>query len=228
MRKILVLCLLLVAASAAADDYEIWNGFSFTPGAGLRHLGLDITRKSDGFTGNIAQDVPAKVFFTFNIESPKYRFDNSNWGVSIVNYNSFVTVDHQWYDYTGGSSSTDGERIDVGTEISGRYSYLLPQVFYETGRPGHRSFKFALGFGIWNANMSGTIKLTPGNQPTVLTPSSDISINTSKLGYLMTMSYRTETNWIWEMSLGGIDFGDAEYDYKVEEVTITIGKTFML
>lgn len=231
MRKVFVAFLLLVTASAGADEYEyaIWNGISFTPGAGLRHLGLDITRKSDGYTGNIAQDVPAKVFFTLYLESPKYRFDNSNWGVSVVNYNTFVTLDSQWYNYDSGSTTgPSGERIDVGSEISGRYSYVLPQIFYETGRPGEGSFKFALGYGWWNADMSGTIKLTPNDQPTELTPSSDINLSTTQKGYLMTLSYRTKSNWLYEMSLGGIDFDDADYEYKIEEVTLTIGKTFML
>ena len=229
MSKRIVIVLCLVAGSAVAqEEPSIWNGFSFTPGVGLRHLGLDITRKSDGYTGNIAQGLPAKVYFTLNFESPKYRFADSNWGVSIVNVNTFVTLDHQWYNYDSAATDTSsGERVDVGTEISGRYSYLLPQIFYETGRPGESSYKFALGYGVWNANLSGTIKLTPNDQPTSATPISDIDLKTSKLGYLLTMSYRTKSNWLWEMSYGSISFSDPTYKYQIEEVTLTLGKSFM-
>lgn len=226
MRKIITLLLMLMSLSVNAEDaVSLWNGFSFTPGGGLRHMGLDVTRRSDGYTGNIAQDVPAKVFFSLHFESPKFRFGNSNWGMSLVNYNSFVTLDHQWYDDGSGDS---GERIDVGSEISGRYSYFVPQLFYETGRPGQGSFKFALGYGWWNADMDGTIKLTPNDQPTVLTPASAIDLKTTQTGYLMTLSYRTRSDWLWEMSLGGLSFEDDVYDYKVEEVTLTVGKTFRL
>lgn len=226
MRKVVVLFLLVSAnVSWAADEISLWNGFSFTPGAGLRHLGLDVTEKSSGLSGNIAQDVAAKLFFTFNVESPKYRFGNSGWGISLINQNTVVTLDHQWYSFDG--TSTNGQRIDVGSEIKGRYSYLVPQIFFESGRPGTGSFKFALGVGLWNADLSGTIKLTANDTPTVGTAASNIAIKTTKTAYLLSMSYRTASNWLYEMSLGGPQFSDAAYNYKIEEVAITIGKTFM-
>lgn len=224
MRKTLVACLLVSMNSIGAEEVlSSWNGFSITPGAGLRHLGLDVIRKSDGFTGNIAQEVGDKLFVSLNIESPRYRFENSNWGVSIANYNSFVTLDSQWYNF-----STGGERINVGTEVSGRYSYLMPQIFYETGRPGTGSFKFSLGYGIWNADLSGTIKLTPNDTPGPFTPITNIDVKTTHAAYFMSLSYRTKSNWIYEMSVGGVDFNDSSYDYSIEEITLTIGKTFML
>lgn len=227
MRKITTIIILLFGSGNlwAVDDIKPWNGFSITPGGGLRHLGIDIIRKSDSFTGNIAQDVAAKLFFTLNVESPKYRFGESGWGISVINQNTAVTVDHQWYSYGGGA--TDGERINVGSEIKGRYSYLVPQLFFEAGRPGSGLFKVALGVGLWNADLSGTIKLTANDTPTTGTPASNVSIKTTKTAYLFSMSYRTASNWLYEMSLGGPQFSDDTYKYKVEEVTITIGKTFM-
>ena len=58
MRKALLVCLMVCMSSVNADEVlSTWNGFSITPGAGLRHLGLDVIRKSDNFTGNIAQEV---------------------------------------------------------------------------------------------------------------------------------------------------------------------------
>lgn len=226
MRKRVTLVLLLAMNSGwAADDIALWNGFSMTPAAGLRHLGLDITRKSDNLSGNIAQDVAAKIFFTLNLESPKYRFGNSGWGISVINQNSFVTLDSQWYSYDG--TSTNGERLDVGSEVKGRYSYLVPQIFYETGRPGSGSFKVALGYGLWNANLSGSIKLTANDTPSIAGPATDVTINTTRMAYLFSMSYRTRNNWLYEMSVGGPQYDDAEFRYKIEEVAIIIGKTIL-
>lgn len=226
MRKIITVILLLGSSTSwAADDIAVWNGFSITPGAGLRHLGLDIIRKSDNLTGNIAQDVAAKLFFTINVESPKYRFGKSGWGISVINQNSVVTLDSQWYSY--GGTSTNGQRIDVGSEVTGRYSYLVPQLFFEAGRPESGLFKVALGVGLWNADLSGTIKLTANDTPTVGTTASNVAIKTTKTAYLFLMSYRTASNWLYEMSVGGPQFSDDTYNYKVEEVAITIGKTFM-
>ena len=117
MRKIfIVLSLLIVNHSWADEGVDLLNGFTITPGVGLRHLGLDVVRKSDNFTGNISQDVAAKVFFSLSVESPKYRFGKSGWGLSILNQNTFVTLDSQWYQYTNPlPDSPSGERRDVGS-----------------------------------------------------------------------------------------------------------------
>lgn len=228
MRKIfIVLSLLIVNHSWADEGVDLLNGFTITPGVGLRHLGLDVVRKSDNFTGNISQDVAAKVFFSLSVESPKYRFGKSGWGLSILNQNTFVTLDSQWYQYTNPlPDSPSGERRDVGTEISGRYSYLLPQIFFEAGRPGSGKFRVALGYGLWNAELNGNIKLTANDQPVFSTPTNNISINTTQMAYLFSMSYRTRSQWLYEMTVGGPQFSDSNYNYKVEEVALTIGKTF--
>lgn len=228
MRKIFfVLSLLIVSHSWADDGVDLLNGFTITPGIGLRLLGLDVVRKSDNYTGNIAQDVAGKVFFSLSVESPKYRFGKSGWGISIMNQNSFVTLDSQWYKYTNPlANSPSGERRDVGTEISGRYSYLLPQIFFEAGRSGFGKFRVALGYGLWNAELNGNIKLTANDQPNFLTPLSNISINTTKMAYLFSLSYRSKSQWLYEMTVGGPQFSDSTYNYKIEEVALTIGKTF--
>lgn len=226
--------LLLCSEVTTADESTThwWTGFSFTPGVGFRHLGIDVTRKTDGFNGNIAQGPAAKLFYAFSISSPEYQFGASNWGISIRNYNSFVSLDRQFYDYKIKNETTGtntGERINVGTKISGRYSYLVPAIHYKIGRPDLGSFKFATGFGLWNADFSGNIALTENNQPNSSTVKTDISLKTNdQLAYLVFMAYTSPSRWTFEMTVGGPEFEDNTFKYQVEEVSMIFGKTFEL
>lgn len=232
--KAVLFALVLAAAIpivAQAEELHWWNGFSFTPGVGARHLGLDVVRKSDGDQGNIAQGLPAKLFAALSIETPSYQL-SGNWGISVRSYSSFVTLDHQFYDYHTTSSSTGastGERIDVGTKITGRYSYLVPLIHYSLPTPTGGMYKVALGYGYWSASFSGDIILTPDGQPVRGMPTDRISFSTKdQLAYLFLMSWRTADNWLFEMAVGGPTFSDANYDYQVEEVSIIVGKTIVL
>ncbi len=237
MRKFFLLCNLLLLSlplsyvHAEEEKLNWWNGISFTPGAGLRHLGLDVVRKSDGYQGNIAQDVGSKGFVSFSVESPEYHFGDSGFGLSLRSYSSFVTLDRQFYNYgyTLGSGSNDGgDRIDVGTSVSGSYSYIAPIIHYKLAR-GKSYFKAAFGYGLWNAKFNGTMILTPDDQPHNGMPADDIKLRTrNQLAYLFSLSWRSKSQWLIEMTGGGPEFSDRNYRYKVEEVAIIIGKTFTL
>lgn len=208
-----------------------WSGISFTPGVGLRHLGLDVKRKSDGYQGNISQSLEAKPFFSFSITSPSWNFDE-HWGVTLRSFSSVVTLDSQFYSYDTvdpNTGTTQGDRIDVGTSVSGYYSYIVPAINYHTGSSGFGVFNVALGLGYWTSNLSGTIALTPDKHPTEATPKTQVDLSTNdELAYLFLMSYTTPGQWIYEMTVGGPSFSADGYDYKLEEVTLTVGKQFVL
>jgi len=219
-----------MSAETIESDSHWWSGFTFTPGVGLRHLGLDVTRQSDGLSGNIAQSVAAKLFFSFSITSPSYDF-NDHWGLTLRSYSSVVSLDSQFYSYDTTDPNTganQGERIDVGTEVSGSYSYVVPTVHFKTAMP-NGSFAVALGVGYWTSNLSGNIALTSNDKPTSATPKTPISLSThDQLAYLFFMSYTTSGQWIYEMTVGGPSFSADGYDYKLEEVSLTVGKQFTL
>lgn len=222
----------------SANDSEIvatptrwWHGITFTPGVGLRHLGLDVRRRSDGFHGNISQSTAAKVFFAFSISSPQFPIPDTRWAVSLRMYNSFVSLDHQFYSSNTVDPNTGaetGERIDVGTEVSGRYSYIVPSLHYNMPTTGGGTFSVALGIGLWNASLSGDIILTPANHPYEGLPADSIHIDTSDtLAYLFSMSY-SGGQWTYEMTVGGTEFSDGNYDYQLEEITMVAGRNFSL
>jgi len=169
------------------------------------------------------------LFFSFSITSPSYDFDR-HWGLSLRSYSSLVTLDSQFYRYNNvdPNSSAQGERINVGTEVSGSYSYIVPTVQFHSELAQGR-FNLALGVGYWTSNLRGTIALTNNDQPSSATEKTPISLSThNQLAYLFFMSYITNKNWIYEMTLGGPSFSADGYDYKLEEVSLTVGKQFVL
>ena len=237
---ICTLCILPAIVSAnvyaeqevnGSDSDHWWSGISFTPGVGARHIGLDVIRKSDGYNGNLAQGAAAKLFWSFSITSDEYQFGATNFGLSLRLYNSSVELDHQFYDSQTVNMSTgtnEGQRIDVGTSVSGYYSYLVPAFHYKIPLVHGGSVKFALGWGLWDARFSGNIILTPDNQPFPGGEKSSISLERNRQwAYIFLMSYQG-SEWLFEMTVGGPEFEDNTYEYQMEEVSIIIGKTFTL
>lgn len=210
---------------AAEDTTHWWNGFTISPGVGARHLGLDVTRKSNGASGNISQSGTAQLFASLSVSTPEYRLGESNWGVSLRMYSSFVTLDHQWYDYHTGDTTTgtvQGERVNVGTDVSGYYTYIIPSLNYGLG-----GFSVSLGLGPWSSKFDGDMILTQDDQPVKGMPTSNISFSTQDtLAYMFSMSYTTTNAWLIEMTVGGTSFSDSDYKYEMEEVALTVGKTF--
>lgn len=230
LRHTLVLLPLALCApnlSAAEDESHWWNGFTISPGIGARHLGLDVTRKSDGANGNISQAGAAQLFAAFSVTTPEYPLGDSHWGLALRMYSSFVTLDHQWYDYHSTDTTTgtsQGERVNVGTKVSGYYTYIIPSLDYRLG-----GLLFALGVGPWSANLDGDIILTQDKRPAKGMPTSNVSFSTQNaIAYMVTLSYTSSNAWLIEMTVGGTQFSDSTYRYQMEEVAITVGKTFTL
>lgn len=220
------------AAQASADDTDGgWQGsFSITPGVGLRHLGIDVARKSDGYHGNLSNDVWDSAFAAVNIESPEYQFGRSNFGITIYAYAATITLDHQWVadGGTNPNGTASGSREDVGTSVSGYYSYFVPALHFRWPHGGSSETKFALGVGSWMASFSGDIILTPDDTPTPIDTKIPVNVRVRKLAYLFLMQHKFQNGWQAYMSVGGPKWSDDRFEYKLEEVSLVIGYTFNL
>lgn len=215
----------------ADDETHWWDGFSITPGGGFRHLGISIDRKSDGYHGNISNAGFAQAVATLNMTFNEFKLnEGGTLYLELHSYTAFLKLDHQFYDYGTTNTATganSGERVDVDTRIDGYYTYLMPSLKFKAQLPGSGEFAVSLGVGLWTSEFSGDIILTDDGRPINGMPKSDININTYKeLAYIFNMSYATTTGWIYLMSVGGTTFDDDEYDYKIEEVAMIIGKRF--
>lgn len=232
----LTVCLLILlsgnAAANSIDEDGGWRGaFSFTPGVGLRHLGLDVVQQSTGLQGNLSNDVWDSAFAAMNIESPEYQFGKSNFGFTIYAYAATVTLDHQWVSDggTNPNGTASGSREDVGTSVTGYYSYFVPALHYRWPHAGGSESKFALGVGSWMAKFSGDIILTPDDTPNPITdPKTPITVRVRKLAYLLLLQHKFQNGWQAYMTLGGPTWKQEGFEYKLEEVSLVIGYTFSL
>jgi hypothetical protein len=229
--KILAIVVLLALSNLSlAEDYQLddhwWSGFSITPGAGFRHLGFDVVRKSDGFTGNISNNGFAQAVTTLSMTSPSFKLNQSGTIVlEIQSYTALLELDHQFYadGGVGPAGGNSGERVNVGTTIDGYYSYVVPAIKFNSD-----VFTMSLGVGYWVSGFTGDIILSQNDRPSASMPKTSIDMSDRKeLAYLFTMSWISENKWIALMSIGGTKFNDSTYDYSVEEVAFIFGKQFV-
>lgn len=221
-----------VYAEPEIPEAHWWSGISFTPVLGARHLGLEVKRRSDGFNANISNAGVAQLFMALGIESPEFNFGASHWGATMMAYTSFIKLDNQFYDdvETDGSNDTNkGHRANVGTSVSGSYSYLVPMLHYVLPTANNGKWKLAVGYGWWNGNFSGDAILTPDQRPVESMAKTAIDASTKfKPGYMALLYYRTPSDWVWQMSVGGARFSDSKFRYQMEEISMAIARQFTL
>lgn len=222
--------LALLHASAAVAQEPVadgprsprwYDGFSVTPGLGLRHFALHVERGADRHKGSLSNSIGKSFFYALDLQSPSLQF-NDHWGVSLYLYSASVDLSEQFTDNDNDGDSNSGNSIDVGTRAKGRYSYAAPAVHFEVPA-GKGAFRAALGFGKWFADVSGDVILTPDNQPHRGLPSTPFDVSVNKNAYLFHMQWRTASQWQFSMSVGGPKWSDAGFDYQVEEVSLVVG-----
>ncbi len=228
----LVLPSTTLAEITTVNNPHWWNGFSITPAAGFRHLGIKIIRKSDDYFGNISNAGFAQAVATLNMTSPSYALNNSgSLKLELNTYSAFLNIDNQFYaddNVSSSSSGNSGTRVEVGTAISGYYTYFMPTLKWEAGTPEIGKFGFGIACGVWTSNFSGNIILTPDERPVTGMPADTINFRTNKeAAYRVTLSWTTPGNWIWLMSVSGSNANDAVYNYELEEVSMMLGKQFV-
>ena len=214
------------AMAEANEESEWWDNFSITPGMGFRHLGVDVVRKVDGFHGNISNAGFAQIVFTLNMVFNEFQLDDAGRVYLELNsYTSFINLDHQFYEFGTTGNTNYGERVDVGTELNGYYTYLMPSIKYALKLVGGGEMSASLGIGFWNSSFDGNIILTPNGRPTAGLPTTDISIGTfDQLAYIVNLKWETRAGWVYMMSVGGTSFSDDDYRYEMEEVSMIVGK----
>jgi len=215
-----------VSVAEISEEPHWWDNFSMTPGAGFRHLGVDIVRKSDRYHGNISNNGLSQFVFALNIVFNEIQLDDDGRVyLELQTFTSLITLDHQFYEIQSVGDSNYGERVDVGTSLSGYYTYWLPSIKYALKLPAGGEMSASLGVGLWDSSFDGDIILTPNGQPVSSMATTDISFSTfDELAYMVNLKWETAGGWIYMMSVGGTKFSDASYDYEIEEVSMIVGK----
>ncbi len=233
LRTLLLLALAAGAAPvAAADDSWRWiRGFEITPGAGLRYLSVNVHDKAAGTQGNLSNSLGRSLFGAISVESPGYQFGGSNFGASVYLYAADVRLNEQLIAEPGmdpGATSISGTRQDVGTRLTGYYSYLVPALHYRLqGRDGSTT-KFALGYGPWYGRFSGDVILTPDNRPSTGLPRTSIDTRLWKTAFLFSVQFKFASHWQAYMTVGGPKWQDDSLRYEMEQISLVLGYTFIL
>ena len=126
------------------------------------------------------------------------------------------------------SGSSSGSSKNVGTSLSGYYSYLVPALHYSSKSPTGGEAKVAFGFGKWIGRFSGDIILTADDRPAAGMTKTPIDVRVSKNAYLFLMQYKFDNHWQAYMSVGGPKWQDGANRYQMEEVSLVVGYTFTL
>jgi hypothetical protein len=202
---------------------RIFRGLSISPGISFRSPVIRITRKSDGDQADMT-DSPGVLSFVIDVSSRDHDFSNTNFGWSLFLHSGSFKASEQFAGVNGG----EVKKQDLGTSISGRYSYLIPALYYK--RPGAEGDeKFGVGLGYGSVRFSGTALFGPNRQVSITEPESSLSVSANDvIAYMVFYDFKLPNSFHFRISIGGPQFADSKYKYNFEEWTLTFSYTFTI
>jgi len=217
---------LLLVASACLSSVSAADsllGWSITPAVGVRLVDLNVTRNSDGFTGTITNDGSffGPMYAAINVESPTFLLSD-RVGVTVRAHASEVSLSNQRVRGSGAPQQEEEEIKDLGTKVSGYYSYLMPTIFYRTVDRGGDS-RFGLGAGRWKAWFSGDIILAPNGAATVGMPKTPIEGSMEgRTGWYLFWQGRWPKG-LFEISISNVRLKTSNFKYEMQEINMMFG-----
>jgi hypothetical protein len=211
----------MVPHTVAADDKLL--GFSITPGIGVRLMDITVTNKGNGTSGTITNDGSffGPMYLSVDIESPAYLLSDKI-GVSVRTYATKFDLDTQRVE-SSGTTTGDNDLVDLGTNVSGYYSYVTPTLFYRISEQGKGDTRIGVGYGWWKAWFSGDIALAPGSAADTSTPKSTIDGSIRGEGGWMLFWQTRGENAVFEISFNGVTFSSTNYRYEMQELNMMLG-----
>ena len=211
------------------NPLDIWR---FTPGIGTRIVTLNVTRKSDGYTGELTNDDNVRdghigdlLYLSLDIESPSWMF-SKDFGVSIRSQTQSINIFRQRV--TSSRFENDEDIADLGTSAQGYYTYIGPTLFAKLNNFNSLGLieRLGLGFVYWKANITGDIILAPNNDATSSMPKTNINdtINNT-IGPFIYYQWLGK-RFLFELSLTSVTFSNDQYKSKLEELNLSMGVTF--
>ncbi|MGB5396548.1 MAG: hypothetical protein WBN96_05315 [Gammaproteobacteria bacterium] len=223
-KKIIIACLLLVAPAvkAAEMDFSDWawdyfvNGATLKLGVGTRQAGIRAVRTSDNAEGKIVQRNEESYFISYSTRP--YFFSIKNTGMTFVfNVSSFNANQQQV-----GSDSF----VDLGTETSGLFYYVVPTAFYQWGDHAVNGTytRAGLGLGLGVARFNGDVLLTS------TAANERLALEQKGTSVTFATSLIIESHWQnWGLTFNyaGPVYEADGYQVNVEDVSINLGYQFV-
>lgn len=226
MRSTVSLLLFCLALPASADPgpladwlYDFFiDGASITPGMGVKQAGLTVKRLADNSEGHIYQRNDQAWFLSYSTKSSYFKSHPSAGYTFVFNLSSFNARQQQI------SSDTF---IDLGTRVKGEFLYVVPTLFYQWGEQRYTGtyLRIGLGLGLGMSRFDGDVYLTDATTPEriqVLDHTTRLDIATSAM---------VEARWHhWGIIITGAGpvYKNHDYEYQVEDVSISLGYAFVI
>ncbi len=228
----LILLLLILSFSAHAEELPdnipdqkfstwLWDyltvGASITGGIGGRIVTIDVTRQGTNDHGKIIENKENELFLLYSTKAS--YFGDSNVGFAWLLNLSTIHLREQVL--------SDGDIVNLGTEVNGVVATTVPTVFYNIGdRYRGHYLRAGIGVGIGVAKFNGDIVLTESTQ---LNDRVSISNGTSNIFVALGVfiDYQWE-NFALRLSTAGPNLNYNGYDINVSGTSLVLGYTYYL
>lgn len=163
------------------------------------------------------------VSLAIDISSRDFDFPNTKFGASLFLHSSHFKADRQW-------AAVNGDEVDienVGTSLSGYYSYLIPALYYKHQK-GEAEWKLGVGLGIGSARFSGDALFGPDLEVSRTQPKTSLSASANDVLAYMVFGDLKLPKWRVRLSIGGFRFSDSDYRYEFLEGTLTFSYIFSI
>ena len=202
---------------------RIFRGLSISPGITFKVPMILIKRRSDGHQAEM-MDSPGVLSFVIDVSTRDYDFANTNFGWSLFLHSSSFKASTQIAGVNGGKI----KEHDFGTSVSGRYSYLIPALYYKLPK-AEGEMKLGVGLGYGSARLNGSALFGPERMVSSSTPKSSLSTSANDvIAYMFFLDFNPPSAYHFRLSYGGPVFRDSEYQYIFEEFTFTVSYTFSI
>lgn len=197
-------------------DYFI-DGASITPGLGVRQAGLKVNRLVDDTQGRIYQRNEQAWFLSYSTRSEYFKSYPSAGYSFVFNLSSFNARQQQV-----GSDTF----IDLGTQVKGEFLYVVPTLFYQWGEQRYTGtyIRIGIGLGMGMSRFDGNVILIDA------VPQELVRVEEHTTRIDLATSAMLEARWHhWGITITGAGpvYKTDDYEYQIEDTTISLGYAFV-
>jgi len=227
-------CLLsmqVLAADAASTSvegkgdslwYRIFKGFTLSPGISVKSPTFELETKADGYSGRITAS-PGSLGFDLDLALRGFDIPGTVFGLTLFSHSASFYTYKQFDD-----NPDDSTMKDVGTKVTGWYSYLVPAVYY-IKRENNRIFRLGGGIGYGALSYNGNLVLTDdGILPASPTRTAVSGVAEAAWAYMVFYDIDFANSWRLRVFIGGPRSNDKDYRVQLDEFNIALSRRFTL
>lgn len=195
--------------STLTDFQNLFRGFSLSPGVSLLEFAVRIEDKKKS-TRSVMVNSLGKIGFHFNLYSPIIEIGPVNF--RVLNQSSLFSIDRQHLE-----TATGKRNKDLGSEITGYYSYLGP-VFY-LGPLG-------VGAGYGTLSLSGNAWFADDIQESSPRELREVSLNLKGVWVFFLTLEAKYKHAVFSLSAAALRTSTKYFDYDFDEGKLTASYMF--